>query len=141
VADRQLISVVGLKEFNRNLRRMDSELPKGLRLAGNAAAEIVVNEARPRVPIGPGIGGHAKNSIKVASTRTAVRVSAGGARFPYYPWLDFGGRVGRKRSVRRPFLKSGRYIWKAFDDRRADVERELAEQLENLARTSGIEVS
>jgi hypothetical protein len=58
--------------------------------------------------------GRAGGTIKAASTRTEARVSEGGARAPYMPWLDFGGRVGRKNSVKRPFLKEGRYIWKSF---------------------------
>jgi len=137
----EAIRVEGLRQFSRNLRRMDKNLPKALRLAGNAAADIVVAEAKPRVPTGPGIGGHAKSSIKAASTRTQARISAGGKKYPYYPWLDFGGAVGRNRSVRRPFLKSGRYIWKAYDDRQGDVARTLSNELDRVARSAGIEVS
>lgn len=137
----QRIHVSGLREFNRGLRRLDSEAPKGLRIAGNKAAQIVVDEAKPRVPLGPGKGGHAKTSIKAASTRTAARVSAGGRRFPYYPWLDFGGRVGRRNSVRRPFLREGRYIWRAFADRREDVQKTLKDELVAVARGAGLEVS
>lgn len=136
----QPIKVEGLRELNNGLRRMDKDLPKGLRLAGNAAANIVVDEAKPRVPVGPGAGGHAKSSIKAASTRTAARVSAGGKRFPYYPWLDFGGSVGRNKSVKRPFLKSGRYIWKAFDDKRAEVQQTLQDELVKVAESAGLDV-
>lgn len=132
------IRIEGLRELNRNLRRMDRDLPKGLRLAGNKAAQIVVDAARPRVPSKTG---KAKRSIKVASTRTATRVSAGGNRAPYYPWLDFGGRVGRHRSVQRPFLKTGRYIWKAFADHRAQVEQTLREELERVAHGAGVGLS
>lgn len=133
----ELIRVTGLKEFNRNLRAMDRDLPKGLRLAGNAAAQIVVDTARPRVPRRTG---RAAGSVKAASTRTAARVSGGGPRVPYYPWLDFGGRVGRNRSVRRPFLKEGRYIWAAFADRRGVVQDTLRDELVKVARGAGIEV-
>jgi hypothetical protein len=127
------IKVEGLREFNRGLRALNADAPKGLRLAGNEAARIVVAAAKPRVPIGPGKGGHAAASLKAASTRTAARVSAGGKKYPYYPWLDFGGRVGPNKSVRRPFLKQGRYIWAAFDDHRAEVERTLREELAKVA--------
>lgn len=136
-----VIRISGLREFDRGLRRISSDAPKGLRLAGNRAADIVVAEAKPRVPLGPGRGGHARSSLRAASTRTAARVRAGGARFPYYPWLDFGGRVGRNNSVRRPFLKEGRYIWAAFADRRAEVENELATALADVARGAGVGVS
>lgn len=133
------IKIEGLREFMLGLRKIDGALPKGLKEASNKAALIVVNEAKPRVPVGPGKGGHASKSIKVASTAKAARISAGGKKFPYYAWLDFGGRVGPNKSVRRPFIKAGRYIWAAFDDKRADVERTLAEELEALARRAGMD--
>lgn len=135
------IRVEGLREFSRALKQVDNEAPKGLRLAGNRAAQIVVDEAKPRVPIGPGIGGHAVTSIKAASTRTAARVSEGGKRFPYMPWLDFGGRVGPKRSVKRPFIKQGRYIWAAFADKRDEIEDVLEKAIVQVARDAGLEVS
>lgn len=135
------IRIDGLREFSRNLRKMDKDLPKGLKAASNVAAEIVVGAARPRVPIGPGKRGHARDSLKAASTTKAARVSAGGKKFPYYAWLDFGGVTGRNGSAKRPFLKSGRYIWKAFEDHREDVIDTLAEELANVARNAGVEVS
>lgn len=134
------IKIEGLREFNRGLRKMDRELPKGLRLAGNAAANIVVDEAKPRIPTGPGVGGHVKSTLKAASTRTAARVSFGSKRLPYGAWLDFGGRVGRNRSVHRPFLKQGRYVWKSFADRRAEVEQTLQTELVKVARGAGLGV-
>lgn len=137
----QPIRVEGLREFSRALKKVDNEAPKQLRLAGNRAAQIVVNEAKPRVPIGPGIKGHAVSSIKASSTRTAARVSGGGKRFPYYPWLDFGGRVGPKRSVKRPFLKQGRYIWAAFADKRDEIEETLEDAIIDVARNVGLEVT
>lgn len=133
----ELIRIHGLREFNRNLRRLDSNLPKGLRLAGNRAANIVVAEARPRVPKRTG---RAAASVRAASTRTSARVRGGGARVPYYPWLDFGGRVGRNRSVSRPFLQEGRYIWAAFADQRAQVQAELHDALVDVARGAGVGV-
>lgn len=134
------IKIKGLAEFQRNLKKLDKDLPKALRLAGNEAAELIVSKARPLVPTGPGRGGHAKQSIKAKSTRTAARVSGGGKRYPYYGWLDFGGRVGRDRSVRRPFLKDGRYIWKAFANNRGKVEETLEDALLEVARSAGVEV-
>lgn len=136
----QPIRVTGLREFRAGLRRMDKALPKGLRTAGNEAADLVVAEARPKVPLGPGRGGHARSSVRAASTQSAARVRGGGRRFSYYPWLDFGGAVGRNRSVRRPFLKEGRYIWAAFADNRRRVEDELQDALVRVARGAGIEV-
>lgn len=131
------IRVEGLRELNAKLRRLDRDLPKGLRLAGNAAAEIVVHAAQPRVPRRTG---RAAGSIKKASTRTAARVQGGGARVPYYPWLDFGGRVGRRHSVHRPFLKEGRYIWAAFAENRERVQVKLREELVKVGNEAGLRV-
>ena len=135
------IKIHGLREFNRGLRRIDNNAPKGLRLAGNQAADIVVREAKPRVPSGPAKGGYALSSVRAASTRTAARVSGGSKRFPYYAWLDFGGRVGRNNSVRRPFIKKGRYIWPAFVDNRGAVQDKMHDELVNVAQSAGIGVS
>jgi HK97 gp10 family phage protein len=135
------IRVDGLKEFQRDLKKMGGELPTALRLAANSAAQLVVDEAKPRVPVGPGKGGHASASIKAASTRTAARVSAGGKKYPYYPWLDFGGSVGPQKSSQRPFLKQGRYIWKAYADNDEKVQMQLAEALADVARQAGLEIS
>jgi hypothetical protein len=134
------IRIEGLKEFTRAVKHADASLPKAVRLAGNRAANVVVRAAVPRVPVGPPAGGHARNSIKARSTRTEVRITAGGSRFPYYPWLDFGGRVGRKKSVSRPFLKRGRYIWAAYYEHQAEVQTALEESLSEVARSAGLEV-
>lgn len=134
------IEVHGLREFRRNLRQMDRGLPKGLRVAGNKAAALVVAKAKPKVPTGPAKGGHARDSIRASSTQSAARVAGGGARFPYYPWLDFGGRVGRNRSVHRNFIRSGRYIWAAFAQNRDEVERQLLAALKDVAEGAGVRV-
>lgn len=121
-----VIKVRGLKELNRNLREVDRDLPNVLRAAGNQAAQIVVRDAKGRVPRR---SGRAAGSVKASSTRTAARVQGGGKRVPYYPWLDFGGHVGRNNSVSRPFLKEGRYIWKSFADHREEVRDAMEEEL------------
>lgn len=133
------IRVEGMAEWNRALRRLDPEAAKALRIAHNKAAQIVVNTAKPRVPLGPGRGGHAKDSIRVASTRTATRVKAGSNRMPYYPWLDFGGAVGRGNSVRRPFIKEGRYIYAAYNDNKPEIERVLKAELEAVINAAGLD--
>jgi hypothetical protein len=131
------IKIEGFAEFNRNLRRINADLPKTLRLANNEAAELVVDWARPRVPKD---SGKAAASIKVASTRTEVRVKGGGARVPYYPWLDFGGRVGPGRSVHRAFYGGGRYLYPGLDATRGELEERHTQALVNLVRAAGLEV-
>ena len=97
------IKVDGLREFQRTLRALDAGLPRTLRLAHNEAAKIVVDWAQPRVPARTG---KARASVRATSSQREARVTGGGKRVPYYPWLDFGGRVGRNRTVQRPFQKA-----------------------------------
>ena len=135
----EAIKVEGLREFSRRLRAMDRDLPKGLRIALNAAAQTVVDEASPRVPRRTG---RAADSLKPKSTRTLARVSGGSSRAPYYPWLDFGGRVGRRNSVARPYRRDGRYLYPAYRRLRASgaFEDALSEALAEIANKAGIEV-
>ena len=134
------IKIEGLAEFSRNLKKLNADLPKVLRIANNEAANLIASRARAKVPQGPGKGGHAASSVKAASTRTEGRVKGGGKRYAYYPWLDFGGHVGKKRSVRRPFIKTGRYIFDTYEDNRKQVEEVMTEALIDVARQAGVEV-
>ena len=131
------IKIDGLREFQAGLRRMDRDLPKGLRLAMNEASGIVVDAARARVPKR---SGRAARSIRAQSTRTASRVTAGGRQAPYYPWLDFGGRVGPGRAVRRAFLADGRYIYPAYNRERDRFVEVLQRALVDVAASAGVGV-
>lgn len=133
------IKIEGLNEFRRSLKKLDDDLPKALRLALNEAADLVVGEAKPRIPTR---SGRARRSVRMASTRTAVRVRGGGKRAPYYPWLDFGGRVGPKRSIERAFIKEGRYLYDAYFDLKlsGEFQEVLSKALVKVAVQAGMEV-
>lgn len=135
----EAIRIDGLAQFSRNLKQLDGELPKALRIALNEAADVVVGAAVPRVPKRTG---RAARTIRARSTRTAVRVSAGGKRAPYFPWLDFGGKVGRKRSVERAFMKDGRYLYRAYFDksRSGEFQDVLTRALIGVAEQAGVVV-
>lgn len=129
------VRITGLKEFVRDLKKLDRTLPKAVRLGMNDAVNIVVDEAKPRVPVRTG---KARKSIKAKSTTKLARISAGGKRASYYPWLDFGGRVGKNNSVHRPVLKKGRYIYPAYDAKKPQVTQALNDNLFDIARQAGL---
>lgn len=133
----EAIKIDGLAEFSRNLRKLDADLPKALRVALNGAADVVVGYAVPRVPKR---SGKAARSIKARSTRTAVRIAAGGSRAPYFPWLDYGGRVGRNRSVQRAFMKDGRYIYAGYFAKKEEFTAVLTQALLDVAAQAGVVV-
>jgi hypothetical protein len=132
------IAVYGLRELSRSLKKVDSEAAKQLRVVFNEAAELVISTARPTIPRRTG---RAANSLKTRSTRTAVRVTFGGPRAPYYPWLDFGGRTGRKKRVVREFIQEGRYVFPAYYRRHDDIMAAMQDGIERVARNAGLEVS
>jgi hypothetical protein len=136
----EAIKIEGLNEFVRNLKALDRDLPKAVRRAFNEAADVVVADARPRVAKQ---SGRARSSVRSRSTQMFARVSGGGGRAPHYPWLDFGGRVGRRGTVRRPFLKEGRYIYRSYYDARAsgEFERVMVKALIDVVESAGIEVT
>lgn len=131
------IAVTGLAEFNRGLRRIDADAPKELRKSLNTSADLLVRRTRPLIPK---LTGRAAGSLKAASTRTSARVRVGGSKARYYPWLDFGGRTGIRRSVERPFYKEGRYLYPTLRRVRPEIEASLLGALTDVARGAGLEV-
>lgn len=131
------IRVTGLREFSQAVRALESGTPKLMRTSMNDAVTLVIEWARPRVP---SRSGRARGSIRAASTQTAARVRAGGARARYYPWLDFGGRVGAQRQISRPFFKEGRFLWKGLVVKRQELIDGMESSLTAAARSAGLEV-
>lgn len=132
------IKIKGLRDFQSALKHMDGETQKMLRVVLNAVAEPIATAARSRIP---SVTGKARASIRVASGQREAKIKAGGAKAKYYPWLDFGGRVGRKRSIKRPFLNDGRYLYPTFRSRRAETLKTLEDALGDLAVNAGLEVT
>lgn len=137
MTDFEVVSVKGLKPLSAALKRVNSEAPKGLRIALNGVADIVVRGA---VPLIPRKSGAAAKSVKVKSTRTSAKIQAGGPRVPYYPWLDFGGRVGRHKSVVRDFYKGGRYIYPTIAKKQPEIQAALEQALKDVVKAAGLEV-
>lgn len=135
--DAMKIGVEGLADFNRALRKLDADAPKGLRVALNGVADQLVQRAQTKIPKRTGA---AARSLKARSTRTSARVAVGGRQAPYYPWLDFGGSTGRKKSVQRRFLKEGRYLYPALAEIRPQIAAALDDALTDVARGAGLDV-
>ncbi len=135
----EAIKIQGLNEFVRNLKRLDSDLPKVLRVSLNSVASPIVDETKSRMPRR---SGRAAGSVVARSTQKQARIKEGGRRAPYVPFLDFGGRVGRKKSVKRPFLADGRYLYESYYDMRRSgrIDELLTKTLLDAAARAGVEV-
>jgi hypothetical protein len=131
------IKIEGLKPFSRGLRKADKDLPKVLRVANNQGADIVAVTTRRIMRKRSGRGAR---SVKTSSTRTAAKVSEGGGKAKHVPWLDFGGRVGRRHSVKRPYIQGGRYLYPSWERKRPEVLAGLQESLRAAFRSAGLDV-
>lgn len=137
------IRIQGLREFQSALKQMDGESQKMIRGVLNEAANLVVTKAKPMIPVR---SGKARASLRAGSSQREARVKAGGAKVPYYGWLDFGGRTGRGRtgpktgSVNRPFIEEGRYIYPVVSEIRPTVLKAMEAGLADLAKSAGLVV-
>lgn len=132
------IQITGIRELQRALKEMDATLPRKIRIALNQASELVISWAQPRVPKK---SGRAAGSMKVRSSQRQARIAAGGQRAPWYPWLDYGGEVGRGGATKRQFIKTGRYIYPALDHKSDEITAAMATALTELATDAGLEVT
>jgi hypothetical protein len=130
------ITLKGIKEFQKQLRAMDADLPKELRLVLNDASELVLSYARPRFPT---LTGRAVGSLKAASSQREARISLGGRRAPYAPGLDFGG--GPNRPQFPPYTPGGRYVYKGLEVNRDEITQRMEQGLYDLARGAGLEMT
>lgn len=132
------IKIEGLAEFQKALRQMDADLPKQLRVILNQASKIVIDWAVPKIPRKTG---RAASSVKPRSSQRESRVAMGGRRAPYMPWLDFGGKAGPGKTIERPFLSKGRYLYAGLYANTEDVQKVMERGLAELASSAGLEMS
>lgn len=132
----QPIKITGLRDLQAALKELDGESQKLLRTTLNQAAETVAAGARRRVPTKTG---KARNSVVVASSQREARVKEGSAKAPYMPWLDYGGKVGRKKSVARPFVKGGRYLYPTYEANRLSILAGLEKSIGQLISQVGLD--
>lgn len=132
------IRISGLRDFQAALRQMDGETQKQLRVVLNEAADII---ARPAKAAQPTRTGKLQKSLNTRSSQREARVVLGGARVPYAGWVEFGGRVGVKRSVSRRFIPEGRTLYPQLSKRRTQILEALQDGLVTLARNAGLNTS
>lgn len=134
------IQLSGDKELARRFKAAARAVPNETKDIALDVAEMIALFARRKVPIGPARNGHVKYTLEGKVRRGVPVVDGGGPSHPYYGWLEFGGRVGIHRSVRREKRPEGRYIYPTVAERRPEIERQMREGMEDLMRRYGIRV-
>lgn len=148
------ISVVGLRELRSAFRKIDKSLLPELRTELKDAVDIVSRDVQSVIPKKTG---RAAASVRATSGGNTIYLKAGGARVPYYGWLDFGGRLPAKRvtgrnamfggSLEHPVryvrggtrdkLREGRYLYPAIRRNTPKIVDAAGDAVENAARRAG----
>ena len=128
------VKISGLRELARAFKQIDADLPKELRDEFRKVGEHVAGVARTKTPT---LTGRAAGSIKVRASTRGVSLAVGGTRAPYFQWLDYGGRVGRKRSIVRPFVKGGRIVYPAIAESNDEIRKGADAAIEKVAKRAG----
>lgn len=146
------VSITGYAELRRALARLEPELVPELRGGMKRAADVAAAEAARRLTSAvSGNGarkrparsrGRAAASVRAVSSGNTIYLKAGGARVPYYGWLDFGGDLkpqGRRRNRQsRPFLKKGRFLYPAIAAKSGEAIRLAEHAFDNATRKAGL---
>jgi HK97 gp10 family phage protein len=136
MSDTTAVKVKGLRDLQAALKATEDGLQKELRVALNRAADLVASGAARRVPVKTG---RARASLRAQSSQREAKVMGGSKKAAYYGWLEFGGRIGRDKATRRPFVKGGRYLWPAYAAQRDQVAKVIAAELTALMERTGLD--
>lgn len=108
----------GLDGFIHECEVSSDRLIDGVRDLMSELADETADDARGRARSGK------KTGASMNSIRAMGPVVRAGDDVPWYGFADFGGRVGVKRSIKRLYIKGGRWLFPAVRDvgvlRRAD---------------------
>lgn len=140
-----VVKISGIKETSKALREVSKDAQKELRKGMLEIADTVARAASAKVP---SVSGAAAASIKPKGSVKGASISMGGPSAPYYPWLDFGGSVGRGHkakqagsgSIKRPFIKEGRFLYPTIGEHKDYIGETAYKLLADLAEKHGLEV-
>lgn len=131
--------VTNLKEVRAVLKKIHPSLLPVLRNELQGAVEVsILPSIMRQLPTGPDRGGHVRSSVKAYGSANTVYIKAGGGRFAYLPWLEFGGvlgPVGKRRNTQvRPFVKDGRWMYPTVKRNRHKLALAAGEAVEKVIR-------
>lgn len=125
------IEVLGLKDFQRELRRLDKAWPRELRAANRDAAEIVARGTRSSFASRPGVAPKVAASVKVLAQQRSAAVRIGGRRWPYALGSEFGSR---RYPQFPPVLRGGYSLYPTIKASRDEMVEEYGEAVDRLMR-------
>ncbi len=137
-ANEWTVKVTGLREVNSALKEVDAGLPKAMQREFKAIAEVVATAARGKEPRRTG---RAAGSISARATQrgAGIAFSDSDGSVPYFPWLNFGGGVGRKHSIQRSVVTPDRYIYTSIAAAKDETQRAVDDAVKRVAGQAGFD--
>lgn len=133
------VRIDGLAELNAALRAMGPAVRRGFNKEMRPVAQIVSNAVRAQVPVRSGA---ARASVRPSVSGGWLAIRAGGAKAPYYGWLDYGGTLrpvgGRRNTQRRPVFRDGRWIYPTIRRNRGRVQSAAEQVVARAKRRAGL---
>jgi hypothetical protein len=125
------IQVTGIRDLRAAMKAAEATLPRELRKGLNEVANIIVVDARPRIPVR---SGKLAGSLRARSTQTAAQVVLGTARTPYAQAVYWG--TGPRAGQRGPHnIKAHQVMHESYDRNLAPIANALRAVLDRLANT------
>lgn len=133
----QAVRVEGLADFQRELRRLDSKLPRELTAANRAAAEMVAERARSRARGLGSVAAKSAPSIKAAAEQRRSKINLGDNRHPFALGAEFGGRRRPTTQQFEPWTgKTGRFFYPTIRDTEDEFMAVYERAIDQLARAA-----
>lgn len=120
------VTLRGDDEQRSDLATAKARFLKGVPDLMESLSQEVETKARGRARRGS-LTGQSANSIRAMGPQVSA-----GSGVPWYNFADFGGRVGRNKSVSRPFIKGGRWLFPAVAD--VEVGRQTEAMLDKATK-------
>ena len=95
------VHITGLRELRAALRQVDKEIAGELREGLKDAVNIISEDVKRQIP---SRSGKAAGSVRAVSSGNTIWLVGGGARVPYYGWLEFGGKLPGKHPASKKAL-------------------------------------
>jgi len=132
------IQVSGIRELRAALKAAEGHLPSELRKGLNEVANLIVVDARPRIPVGTGgrdrHPGRLAGTLRARSTQTAAQVVLGTARTPYAQAVYWG--TGPRAGQRGPHnIKAHQVMHESFERQKVPIVVALRSVLDRLAKS------
>lgn len=115
-----LVKLEGMVELRRELRALDSRLPRAIQKANKRAAQLVADRGKALLASTGGVGPKAALSVKALAGQAYASVRLGGAAFPFAAGQNFGSDRYTQFPP-RPGSGQDYGLYKAIGETRSDV--------------------